>query len=428
MLDSAIGDKPKFDVSIILIYLALIVIGWLSIYSVASVEAQGSIFDIDQVYGKQFIWIILALALIVIILAIEVKFFERFAGLIYVVSLLSLLGLFVFGKEIAGARSWYSIGSMSLQPSEFAKFATALALAKYLSQLDVSVKDIKHFLIASLIILLPAIFIVPQPDPGSALVYAAFFFALHREGLSAWFLLFGLIGLTIFLGTILAGPWWITGLILVVVVILFLLSRKRYQKRISKKPKVSWYIAAMVAFVGLAFAVQPIYENVFSARHRNRIDIVLGLVEDTQGIQYNIIQSKIAIGSGGLTGKGYLQGTQTQGGFVPAQDTDFIFSAIGEEFGLLGAGIVVALFVLLIYRLIIMAERQRNQFARVYGYGVAGIFFIHFFVNVGMVLGLLPTVGIPLPFMSYGGSGLWGFTILLFTFVKLDAHRMSYQH
>lgn len=428
MINSAIGDKPKFDVSIILIYLALVTIGWISIYSAAPVESHGSIFDINQVYGKQFLWIILAIALIVIIFAVEVKFFERFSGLIYIISLLSLVGLFVFGKEISGARSWYGLGSMSLQPSEFAKFATALALAKYLSQLDVSVKDIRHFLIASLIIALPALLIVPQPDPGSALVYAAFFFAMHREGLSVWFLMTGLIGLAVFLGTILIGPWWIAAASLIIVAMLFSLSRKRYKKRRASKPKISRYLAAVIACISLAFAVGPIYENVFSERHRNRIDIVLGRVDDSQGIQYNIIQSEIAIGSGGVVGKGLLKGTQTQGGFVPEQHTDFIFSAIGEEFGLLGAGLVVILFMLLIYRLIIMAERQRNQFARIYGYCVAGIFFIHFFVNVGMVLGLLPTVGIPLPFLSYGGSGLWGFTVLLFIFVKLDAHRMSYQH
>ncbi|KQC34436.1 rod shape-determining protein RodA [Nonlabens sp. YIK11] len=422
------GDKPKFDVSIILIYLALVLMGWVSIYSAAPVESHGSIFDINEVYGKQFLRIILAIIMIVVIFAIEVKFFERFAGVIYVISLISLLGLFVFGVEISGARSWYGFGGLRLQPSEFAKFATALALAKYLSQLDVSVKEVKHFLIVALIVLLPAILIVPQPDPGSALIYVAFFFALHREGLSVWFLMLGLIGLTVFLGTILVGPWWIVGASVVVVAVLFSLSRKRYKKRLSKKPKISLYLLAMIACIGLAFAVGPIYENVFSERHRNRIDIVLGRVEDSQGIQYNIIQSEIAIGSGGITGKGLLKGTQTQGQFVPEQHTDFIFSAIGEEFGLLGAGLVVILFMLLIYRLIIMAERQRNQFARIYGYSAAGIFFLHFFVNVGMVLGLLPTVGIPLPFLSYGGSSLWGFTLLLFIFVKLDAHRMSYQH
>ncbi|BAO55431.1 rod shape-determining protein RodA [Nonlabens marinus] len=428
MLNSAIGDKPKFDVSIILIYLALVLIGWVSIYSAAPVEAHGSIFDIDEVYGKQFLWIILAIALIVLIFAIEVKFFERFAGVIYVVSLLSLAGLFVFGKEISGATSWYGIGSMSLQPSEFAKFATALALAKYLSQLDISVRDIKHLFIAGGIVLLPAILIVPQPDPGSALVYGAFFFALHREGLSLWFLLLAIIALVLFIGSLLVGPWWMAAISLVVVGVIFSLSRKRHKNRRGSKPQVSWFAAVLIACIAFAFTADFIFENVFQERHRNRINIVLGRLDDSQGVQYNIIQSEIAIGSGGLSGKGLLKGTQTQGGFVPEQHTDFIFSAIGEEFGLLGAGAVVVLFVLLIYRLVIMAERQRNQFSRIYGYGVAGIFFVHFFVNVGMVLGLLPTVGIPLPFMSYGGSGLWGFTVLLFIFVKLDAHRMSYQH
>ncbi len=422
------GDKPKFDVSIILIYLALVLIGWVSIYSAAQVDTHGSIFDLDEVYGKQFLWIVLGIALIVLIFAIEVKFFERFAGVIYVLSVLSLAGLFVFGKQIAGATSWYNLGFMSLQPSEFAKFATAMALAKYLSQLDISMRDIKHLIIAGGIVLLPAILIVPQPDPGSALVYGAFFFALHREGLSLWFLLLAIIALVLFIGSLLIGPWLIAVISLVVVAVLFSLSRKRHKIRRGAKPQISLFVAALVACIAFAFTADFIFENVFQERHRNRINIVLGRLDDSQGTQYNIIQSEIAIGSGGLTGKGFLKGTQTQGGFVPAQDTDFIFSAIGEEFGLIGAGTVVILFVLLIYRLIIMAERQRNQFSRIYGYGVAGIFFVHFFVNVGMVLGLLPTVGIPLPFMSYGGSGLWGFTVLLFIFVKLDAHRMSYQH
>ncbi|AZQ43605.1 rod shape-determining protein RodA [Nonlabens ponticola] len=425
---AAIGNKPKFDLWIILIYLALIAIGWLSIYSAASVEQYESILDMNQVYGKQLLWIGLAVFLIVIILAVEVKFYERFAGIIYVISLLSLAGLFVFGKEIAGATSWYAFGPVSLQPSEFAKFATALAVAKYLSQLDINVRDLKHLIIVSGIILLPAILIVPQPDPGSALVYSAFFFALHREGLSLWFLTLGLVALALFIGSLLIGPIWVTVTVIVVLLLLFLLSRKRYKQRRTAKPAVSWYLLAMVVCAAFAFSTQYVFDNLFQERHRNRINIVLGLVEDSQGVQYNIIQSEIAIGSGGLTGKGLLQGTQTQGGFVPAQDTDFIFSAIGEEWGFLGAGFTVILFMALVYRLVIMAERQRNQFARVYGYCVAGIFFIHFFINIGMVLGLLPTVGIPLPFMSYGGSGLWGFTILLFIFVKLDAHRMSYDH
>jgi rod shape determining protein RodA len=428
VINTAIGDKPKFDLWTILIYLALIAIGWISIYSAAVVDHRPTILDFDQVYGKQILWIGLAFLLIVIILAIEVKFYERFAGLIYVFSILSLVGLFLLGKEINGATSWYAIGPVSIQPSEFAKFATALAVAKYLSQLDISVRQFKHFAIVSSIILLPAILIVPQPDPGSALIYSAFFFALHREGLSTWFLTLGLIALSLFIGSLIVGPIWMMLLSIVVVWLLFSLSRKRYKKRRRIKPKPLVYIGAAVACVIFAFSTQFVYDNVFSERHRNRIDIVLGQVEDTQGAQYNIIQSEIAIGGGGLTGKGLLKGTQTQGRFVPAQDTDFIFSAIGEEWGFLGAGLVVILFMALVYRIVIMAERQRNQFARVYGYCVAGIFFLHFFVNVGMVLGLLPTVGIPLPFMSYGGSGLWGFTILLFIFVKLDAHRMSYDH
>jgi rod shape determining protein RodA len=238
----------------------------------------------------------------------------------------------------------------------------------------------------------------------------------------------GVIALALFIGSLLIGPWWIGLISLVLVAVLYSLSRKRYKKRRTLKPQISWFITALVACIAFGFATDFIFENVFQERHRNRINIVLGRLNDSQGVEYNIIQSEIAIGSGGFAGKGLLKGTQTQGGFVPEQHTDFIFSAIGEEFGLLGAGTVVILFMVLIYRLVIMAERQRNQFARIYGYRVAGILFVHFFINVGMVLGLLPTVGIPLPFLSYGGSGLWGFTVLLFIFVKLDAHRMSYQH
>ncbi len=423
-----IGDKPKFDIYIIFTYLALIAIGWITIYSAAPVKEYSTIFDFNELYGKQLLWIGLALFLGIIICSIEVKFYERFASIIYVISILSLIGLFIAGKEINGAKSWYSLGSMTLQPSEFAKAATALAVAKFLSGINISVKNIRDLLIVGFIIALPALIIIPQPDPGSALVYGAFFFALHREGVSLWYLSLVLVAIGIFLGTLAIGSLWIGLIVLVVVVVLFMLSRKRNHKKRLPKPKISHYLAALVVCVLFSLVSKSIFDNALADRHRDRINSVLGKIEDTQGVEYNIVQSKITIGSGGWTGKGLLKGTQTQGGFVPEQETDFIFSAIGEEWGFLGTATVVILFMFLIYRIIIMAERQRNQFARVYGYGVAGIFFFHFFINIGMVLGLLPTVGIPLPFMSYGGSGLWGFTILLFIFVKLDAHRMSYEH
>jgi rod shape determining protein RodA len=424
----AIGDKPKYDIASIFIYISLVIIGLLSIYSAAPVTEYTSITDINEVYGKQFLFIGVCAVLIILILAIEVKFYERFAGLIYVVSLISLVGLFIFGKEVNGAVSWYPIGSFTFQPSEFAKFATALAVAKFLSQLNVSLKNVRDFMIVAGIIALPALLIVPQPDPGSALIYSAFFFALHREGLSLWYLSLGVIALALFLGALILHIGWIILIILVVVTVMYLLSRKRKHNKRLPKPRVYLYIIAAIICIAYTFSSSYIFNNILEDRHRNRIDIVLGRVQDDAGIGYNINQSMIAIGNGGWTGKSLDEATQTRGGYVPEQHTDFIFSAIGEVSGLVGTIVTILLFMFLIYRIIIMAERQRNQFARIYGYGVAGIFFLHFFVNVGMVIGLLPTVGIPLPFMSYGGSGLMGFTILLFIFIKLDAHRMSYEH
>lgn len=424
----AIGDKPKYDIASILIYVSLIIIGLLSIYSAAPVTEYTSITDINEVYGKQFLFIGVCAVIIIIILAVEVKFYERFAGLIYVISLISLLGLFVFGKEVNGAVSWYPIGSFTFQPSEFAKFATALAVAKFLSQLNVSLKNVRDFMIVSGIIALPALLIVPQPDPGSALIYTAFFFALHREGLSLWYLSLGVIAVALFLGALILHIGWIIFIIIVVVTVMYLLSRKRKHHKRLPKPRIYLYVIAAILCIAYTFSSSYIFDNVLEDRHRNRIDIVLGRVQDDAGIGYNINQSMIAIGNGGWSGKPLEEATQTRGGYVPEQHTDFIFSAIGEVSGLLGTTVTILLFMFLIYRIIIMAERQRNQFARIYGYGVAGIFFLHFFVNVGMVIGLLPTVGIPLPFMSYGGSGLMGFTILLFIFIKLDAHRMSYEH
>jgi rod shape determining protein RodA len=417
--------KPTFDISIILIYIALITIGWLSIYSASSVEDYGYVFNLSTEYGTQLLWIAMAVFLITILLAVDVRFYEGFAYPVYIVSLISLAGLYVFGKEVSGATSWYGIGSASIQPSEFAKFATALAVSKFLSNMDVSLFNTKDLLIVGGIIALPAILIVPQPDPGSALVYVAFFFALHRMGLSPWYLLLGLVAIALFLGTLLIGPFYVSMITVVIMIIVFLLSRKRRHKKRLAKPRISLYTIVACVGIAYAFSTSYVFDNVFQDRHRNRINIVLGKVEDNQGIGYNSNQSKIAIGSGGLLGKGFFEGTQTHGGFVPEQSTDYIYTAIGEEFGFVGAGTVVILFMLLIYRLVIMAERQRSKFALIYGYCVAGIFFIHFFVNIGMVLGLLPTVGIPLPFMSYGGSGLWGFTILLFIFIKLDGHRLS---
>lgn len=425
-MQQTLGDKSRYDTWSILIYFLLIAIGWVNIYS-ASAEGQ-FVWELNEVYVKQLLWIVLSLFLIILLISVEVRFYERFSGVIYVIALFSLLGLFVFGKEISGARSWYGLGFMSIQPSEFVKAATALALAKYLSELNTDLGQLRHIAVSLLIVFLPALLIVPQPDPGSALVYLAFFFALHREGLSGWFFSLGIIAVILFLGTLLVGIFYMSLIALVVCLVVYSLSRKRNKRYRLEPPKPIHFIAAFLACMAFNFSVSYIFNEVFEDRHRDRINIVLGKVEDAKGTGYNINQSEIAIGSGGWLGKGLRGGTQTKGHFVPEQHTDFIFSTVGEEWGFLGSGLVVILYTLLCWRLIIMAERQRNVFARVYGYGAAGIFFMHFFVNIGMVLGLLPTVGIPLPFLSYGGSGLWGFTILLFIFIKLDAHRLAYEH
>ena len=416
MPKSTIGS---IDWLTVLLFMLLVGFGWMNIYSASLDEGSTfSLLDFSQAYSRQAFFILLSIVLIIITQAIEAKFYERFAGLIYIISLISLLGLFVFGKNISGATSWYSFGSFGLQPSEFAKVATALALAKFLSDMQTNITTLRDQAKAFLIIALPAIFIVPQPDPGSALVYAAFFFPLYREGLAAIYLITGISAAILFILTLLFGPFLVVSAASAIMIIILIRKRKQ-------KPKYRFYLATLILVAGFCFSVNYIFNNVFEQRHRDRFNIVLGKEVDTKGIGYNTNQSEIAIGSGGWSGKGWKEGTQTKGGFVPEQHTDYIFSTVGEEWGFIGAALVVLLFLFLLLRILQLAERQKNQFSRVYGYSVAGILFIHFAINIGMVTGLLPTIGIPLPFFSYGGSGLWGFTLLLFIFIKLDANRIN---
>lgn len=403
----------RFDWVTIALYIALVVIGWINIYS-ASLGESETYFDFSQIYGKQLIWIGLSIVLVIFILAIEAKFYEKFSSVIYVISLITLLGLFVFGRTIAGATAWYDFGGFSIQPSEFAKAATSLALAKYVSDIQTDMKDFKNQLMAFVILAIPGFLILIQPDPGSALVYAAFIFPLYREGIHGVYLLYGLFATILFVSTLAFGAVWVTiGILVVMGTILFV--------RRHKRPNIIGHILVTIIGIALAFSVNYIFHNVFDQHHRDRFDIVLGKEVDPRGIGYNTHQSEIAIGNGGWFGKGWTQGTQTKGSFVPEQHTDYIFSTVGEEWGFVGSIVVVLLFMALILRVIVRSEKQKNQFARVYGYCVAAILFLHFFVNISMVLGIFPTVGIPLPFFSYGGSALWGFTILLFIFVKLDA-------
>lgn len=404
----------------VVIYLVLVLLGWLNIYSssLSSIEGETSIFDFSQIYGKQFLFILFSIPIIFIVLSVDAKFYEKYSSIIFAVSLLSLVGLFAFGKTIAGQRCWYGIGSFTLQPSEFAKAATSLALAKYLSDVQVNLKDFNRQVQALLILALPVLLILPQPDPGSALIYSAFILVLYREGLPSWYLWTGFIAIVLFVMALILKPLVIIGIALTIIVFIY------YRSRIINR---NWILSAII-FVGISgfvFSVDYVFENVFKQHHRDRFNILLGKEVDMKGVGYNTNQSEIAIGSGGWFGKGYLEGTQTKGGFVPEQHTDYIFTTVGEEWGFLGSLFVIALFVVLIIRIIYLAERQKTKFSRVYGYCVAGILFIHFFVNIAMVVGVFPTIGVPLPFFSYGGSGLWGFTILLFIFLKMDANKVN---
>jgi len=407
----------NIDWVIVSIYIVMVILGWLNIYSSSLPEIETSLFDLSQYYGKQMLTIVFTIPLIIIVLSVESKFYEKFSFLIYIIGLLSIAGLFIFGKEVKGQTNWYSFGSFGLQPSEFAKAATSLALAKYLSDVQVNLKNLNYQIIALGIIFLPILFIAPH-DPGSALIYTVLIFVLHREGLPSSYLWLGLFIIIIFILSLVMNP------IYIILITFFILSLIYYRSRIvDRNLVVSAIILLLVA--SFSYSTSYVFDNVLKQHHRDRFNILLGKKVDDKGIGYNVNQSKIAIGSGGLFGKGYLEGTQTKGGFVPEQHTDYIFTTVGEEWGFIGSLFVIGLYLCLIFRIIYLSERQKTKFSRIYGYCVASILFVHFFVNIAMVLGIFPTIGVPLPFFSYGGSGLWGFTILLFIFLKLDANKVN---
>ncbi len=404
----------------VIIYIILVIMGWLNIYSssLSTTAEDASLFDFSQIYGKQMMFIIFTIPLIFIVLSVEGKFYEKYSSIIFGVALVLLAGLFIFGKTIAGQRCWYSFGGFTLQPSEFAKAATALALAKYLSDVQINLKETRRQIVALLLISLPVMLILPQPDPGSALIYSIFIIVLYREGLPSWYVWTGFLAILLFVLALIFEPWAVALMALITIVIVYL------RCRISDRN----IVASAILFVmvsGFVFSVDYVFDHVFKQHHRDRFNILLGKEVDMKGIGYNTNQSEIAIGSGGFFGKGFLEGTQTKGGFVPEQHTDYIFTTVGEEWGFFGSLIVISLFISLIFRVLYLSERQKTKFSRVYGYCVAGILFIHFFVNIAMVLGIFPTIGVPLPFFSYGGSGLWGFTILLFIFLKMDANKVN---
>lgn len=415
----------KFDWPTIILFLILVVFGWLNILSASATGETNSYFDMSQPYGKQSVFILFTVVLIVLVLSIEAKFYERFASIIYLVSMLSLVGLFLFGKNVNGATSWYGIGGMTLQPSEFAKAATALAVAKYISDLQTNIKDFRDQLKTALIVFVPAFLILLQNDAGSTLVYSSFFFVFYREGIPKVYLVIGLILILLAISALkfLVIPTAAVALILVFTHHFFI---KKKRKSIINPILISLFC------IGFSFSVKLFYDHILQPHQQDRISLWLRLEKDPKKIEqmrktfaYNLNESEKAISSGGVTGKGFMEGTRTTGKFVPEQHTDYIFSTVGEEWGFLGSAMVVIVFVLLIIRILHLSELQKNQFSRIYGYGVASILFFHFLINIGMVMGLIPTVGIPLPFFSYGGSGLWGFTILLFIFVKLDSNRIN---
>jgi rod shape determining protein RodA len=410
----------RLDWWLILVYFLLVSFGIVNVYSATFNETLNGIFDISQPVGKQIFFLIFSLFVGLIILFINSKFFEQFATLGYLISMLLLAGLFLFGKTVSGATSWYNIAGLSLQPSELAKLTTALMIASLLSKFQSDLSTIPTLFKIGGYLFLPFILIVLQPDPGSALVFGSFFYPLFREGLNYVYMIIFFSILALFFVTLSFPIGIVIGIIGLVIFLLYFIL-----KNLNPKIKIWAFILSLILSIGFSFSVDYIFNNVFEQRHRDRINIVMGKEVDTQGVGYNINQSKIAIGSGGLKGKGFLEGTQTKGDFVPEQHTDYIFSTIGEEWGFRGSFFVILLFCLLIFRIIYQAEKQTNKFRRIYSYGVAGLIFTHFLINIGMSLGMVPTIGIPLPFVSYGGSSILAFSMMIFIHLNFDANRLN---
>ena len=455
----------------ILLYLLLVLIGWLNIYAAVYDENHSSILDISQKYGKQLIWIGAAFVLAFLVLLTDSKFFTTFSMVIYGIMIFLLIAVLFFGTETKGARSWFEVGDFRIQPAEFAKFATNLAIAYIMSRHNFKVMRFSSLLTIGLILALPAGLIILQNDTGSALVYSSFILVLFREGLHGSILLLCFVAAAIFIMALLYSPFTVLLVIIggtliafyyyrhdirelfqIILFIgcgfgLFVLIKWMFNLSIS-----DYYMLLIVYVITSITAIYPIYKRKMKnmitllliswlcvgaapsvnyafdhlqPHQQDRINELLGIKVDPKGTGYNVTQSKIAIGSGGLLGKGFLQGTQTKLNFVPEQSTDFIFCTVGEEWGFVGSTFVIVLLTVFILRIIKLAERQRSSFSRIYGYGVASILFFHVAVNIGMTIGMAPVIGIPLPFFSYGGSSLWSFTILIFIFLRLDANRLQ---
>jgi rod shape determining protein RodA len=410
----------KIDWVTVGLYGAIVLSGWLNIYAVTySREEDQSIFDLSLNSGRQLMFIVTSGILISAILIIDRQFYETFAYIIYGAILFLLLLVPIIGKEVGGNKAWLGIGSFGVQPSEFAKFATVLVVAKFIGSIGFKMDNLRNQAILFALIGAPMMLILLQKDYGTAMVFMVFLIVFYREGMSPFLILIGLGAAVIFILTLLVENNWILYIGIGVIWGMAILMNRR--KKIKTMIMITAGAAALVLLIG---SVELIF-NLLEDHHQRRIVSMLNPDSDPLGYGWNVTQSKIAIGSGGFFGKGFLEGTQTKFDFVPEQSTDFIFCTIGEEHGWIGSLFTISLFIALLLRIIFLAERQKNRFARVYGYSVACIFFFHFAVNIGMTVGLFPVIGIPLPFFSYGGSSLWGFTILLFIFLKLDAHRMQ---
>jgi rod shape determining protein RodA len=462
----------ELDWTVVFIYLALIFMGWLNIYAAVYDEKHKSILDFSQKYGMQLIWIILSILLAFVILTTDVKLFSFFAYVIYAATLGLLALVLIVGKEINGAKAWINLGFFSLQPAEFAKIGTALALSKFLSQYNVKITELRTLIPVILLLLGPIGLIALQPDAGSILVFTALTFALFREGLPGIVLFFGFTMVILLFGSLLFTQISILIVMLVLAFLAFAFLTKRVRETIfgiliygaafgilwlfnyfahkglnlykllafsffiaglsylvigffKRIPFLSTFVLFLFGAIIFTNSVDYVFHEVMKEHQQDRINILLGLKSDPKGYGYNVNQSQIAIGSGGLVGKGFLQGTQTKFNFVPEQSTDFIFCTIGEEWGFIGSAVVIGIFLFLMFKIITIAERQRSIFSRIYAYCVVSIFFFHFTINIGMTIGLVPVIGIPLPFFSYGGSSLWSFTIMLFILLRLDASRLE---
>jgi len=407
----------NLDWTTVLIYGLLVLMGWLNIFS-TSIPIEFTEFDFGDYHGKQLIFILLTIPVIIVVLTIDAKIYEKFSFVFYILGIVLLLGLFVFGKTVKGQTNWYGFGSFGFQPSEFVKTATSLLLAKYLSDSQVFLKNTNHQLLAFAIIGFPVLLILMQPDAGSAMIFFSLFLVLNREGLPEWYLWTGFLAVVLFFAALLIQPIYLIVVIVIIMILHYLRAR-----RINRIPLA--YLIVFVAATSFVLSVDFVFENVLEPHQKDRINVLFSDTVDLKNEGYNLNQSMIAIGSGGVIGKGFMEGTQTKGGFVPEQHTDYIFTTVGEEWGFIGCTVVILLFVTLLFRIIYLAERQKTKFSRIYGYCVASILFTHIFVNITMLIKLFPTIGVPLPFFSYGGSSLWAFTILLFVFLKLDANKVN---